>query len=159
MHHFDKYRGQFPIWVAVEVMSFGHLSKLFMNLLGRARSQIAKRVCGIPQEYFARVSRVREKHVCSLHPLVRQRTKNHPRFFGGKSLANDRLLAAVYISKRLFDSEKDWSKGLVINLQALVERYRDDIDLSRIGFPQDWVWVRMNFPLIGRCRGGGKGPA
>ena len=28
-HHLDNYEGQFPIWIAVELFSFGRLSKLF----------------------------------------------------------------------------------------------------------------------------------
>jgi len=30
-HHVEKYNGQIPIWVAIEVLSFRALSKLFSN--------------------------------------------------------------------------------------------------------------------------------
>lgn len=41
-HHLQKYGGQFPIWVAVEVLSFGTLSKLYANLLPEDKGSIAK---------------------------------------------------------------------------------------------------------------------
>lgn len=31
-HHIDNYDSNFPIWVVIEVMSFGQLSKMFKNL-------------------------------------------------------------------------------------------------------------------------------
>lgn len=32
VHHKSKYEGEFPFWVAIEVISFGELSKLYKNL-------------------------------------------------------------------------------------------------------------------------------
>jgi abortive infection bacteriophage resistance protein len=40
-HHKAKYGGQFPIWVATEVMSFGTLSKLFNNMKAEDKKRIS----------------------------------------------------------------------------------------------------------------------
>lgn len=40
MHHKSKYSGEFPFWVAIEVISFGELSKLFRNLLKKVRTRL-----------------------------------------------------------------------------------------------------------------------
>lgn len=52
-HHFEKYNGNFPIWVAVELFSFGTLSKFFKNMKSKDREFISKQHYGfllyIPQ--------------------------------------------------------------------------------------------------------------
>src|SRR5699024_3808997 len=42
IHHKAKYKGLFPFWVAIEVMSFGELSKLFRNLPRKIKGRIIK---------------------------------------------------------------------------------------------------------------------
>lgn len=42
MHHKSKYRGEFPFWVAIEVISFGELSKLFRNLHDMIKVKVVK---------------------------------------------------------------------------------------------------------------------
>src|SRR5699024_2767803 len=42
IHHKAKYNGVFPFWVAIEVMSFGELSKLFRNLLRQSKMKVIK---------------------------------------------------------------------------------------------------------------------
>ena len=41
-HHKDKYNNRYPMWVIVELMSFGDLSKLFNNLLDEDKNQLSK---------------------------------------------------------------------------------------------------------------------
>lgn len=144
IHHFDKYKGQFPIWVAVEVMSFGVLSKLFMNLHGRDRSRIAKQAYGVPHEHLGSWLEclVYVRNMCAHYTrLYDKELKIKPKLFSRPAIENDRLFAAVYVSKRLFDPRKDWNNDFIAGLQSLVDQYKDDIDLGRIGFPQDWLKV------------------
>ncbi|BCJ85846.1 hypothetical protein skT53_08310 [Effusibacillus dendaii] len=51
-HHFEKYEGKIPIWVAVEVLSFGALSKLFSNLKNEDKNDIAKNNYRVPAIYL-----------------------------------------------------------------------------------------------------------
>lgn len=48
-HHNDKYEGRFPIWVAVEMFTFGMLSSLYSIMLSEDRKEIAGRYDTKPQ--------------------------------------------------------------------------------------------------------------
>lgn len=41
-HHYEKYGGQFPIWVAVEIFTMGNIHKLYDNLKRKYQKAIAK---------------------------------------------------------------------------------------------------------------------
>ena len=41
-HHKDIYEGKFPIWVLVELLTFGSLSRLFKNLTSEVRDEICR---------------------------------------------------------------------------------------------------------------------
>ena len=73
--------------------------------------------------------------------MKKPQLKIKPKLFSRSAIENDRLFAAVYVSKRLFDPRKDWNNDFVAGLQSLVDQYKDEIDLGRIGFPQDWQRV------------------
>lgn len=142
IHHFEKYQGSFPIWVAVETMSFGILSKLYMNMRGLDRSTIAKRVYGIPQEYLGSwmESLVYVRNMCAHYTrLYDKELKIKPLLFRDVSFSNDRLFAVLFICKRLYAPAREWNNGLLLNLQSLIDQYKDRVDISRLGFPEDWL--------------------
>jgi abortive infection bacteriophage resistance protein len=51
-HHIKKYEGILPVWVAVEVLSFGALSKLFSNMKIVDQNQIAMNNYRVPAVYL-----------------------------------------------------------------------------------------------------------
>lgn len=52
-HHNDIYDGKFPIWVLVELLTFGSLSRLFKNLTPEVRNEICRNNYGkINDEYI-----------------------------------------------------------------------------------------------------------
>lgn len=50
LHHRDSYDGQYPIWVAMEFLDFGDVSRLYANLLDADREQIAAWFGWVPPE-------------------------------------------------------------------------------------------------------------
>lgn len=53
-HHNDIYEGKFPIWVLVELLTFGSLSRLFKNLTSEVRDEICRNNYGkINDKYIA----------------------------------------------------------------------------------------------------------
>lgn len=51
-HHFQKYDGEFPIWAAIEVTSFGFLSKFYRNLSEDLKRHIAKNYYNVTYLYM-----------------------------------------------------------------------------------------------------------
>lgn len=50
IHHKENYRGYLPLWAAVEVISFGTLSKLFCNLNDCDRKYFSKKYYGVTDD-------------------------------------------------------------------------------------------------------------
>ena len=51
-HYKEKYNGVYPIWVAVEEMTFGTISKFYKNMAKEDRQAISKEFYGISREYI-----------------------------------------------------------------------------------------------------------
>lgn len=71
-HHQQRYGGLLPIWVAVEIMDWGMLSRLYRMAPTRARNEIA-RVCNLRAPQL-------ESWLKSLN-IVRNMTAHHARIF------------------------------------------------------------------------------
>jgi abortive infection bacteriophage resistance protein len=144
-HHNNKYGGQFPIWVSVEVLSFSTLSKLFSNLKNEDKRKIAKDYYGVPYVYISTWLRVLSvvRNICAHYGrLYGRRINTQPRLDSDdRALGFDasRVFAAIFLMKKLYVDEQAWNY-FVINLQALVDQY-DEVDCNLMGFCKEWYKV------------------
>lgn len=147
-HHFYKYEGNIPVWVAIEVLSFGTLSKLFSNMKNEDKNYIARRNYRIPAIYLESwlkcLSYVR--NICAHYGRLYNRPlTSKPRLdYQSKKLGiqQNRIFTHLYVLKQLIPERKKWS-DFVIRLEALLSEYNDVIELERIGFPEDWEAILM----------------
>mgnify|MGYP000924659592 CR=1 FL=1 len=146
-HHEVKY-GAFPVWVAIEVTTFGLLSRIYSNLKKDARAAIARMYYGVSDKYLASwlhaLSTLR--NICAHfgrtynRPLVIK-----PKMYGSdikKGIKNDSIFAALILMGRLTRSWGGWS-SFVSNIEALVGQY-DFVNLDLMGFPEDWYALLSN---------------
>lgn len=140
-HHRTKYNSVFPFWVAIEVLSFSALSKLFRNLHDKDRLYISK-------HYY----KTHSKYIQSwLHTLttIRNICAHHGRLYGKKltikpllfselssKVNNDDLFAAVIILGKLLNTTE--RRSLSTTLTVLIDQYHEYIDISNMGFPENW---------------------
>ena len=140
-HHFKKYDGIIPIWAAIEVTSFGFISKLYRNLNEDIKKHIAKVYYNVPYYYLESwlqsLSNVR--NVCAHYGrLYNKKLTFKPRLFKeeSKQFDNQLIFAAIYIIQRLLTRAE--GNRFITDLEALVLEYEDDIDFAHIGFPSNW---------------------
>lgn len=136
-HHKNNYNGEFPFWVAIEVLSFGDLSRLFKNLLKRNQKEVIKDF----NVYFLAVPQW-------LHSLsyLRNVCAHYGRLYGKdlmikppvnkKVLNNNRVFATIFYLSRLLHEED--RINLTNELKILIKEYSNNIDLNEIGFPSEW---------------------
>ena len=140
IHHRENKNGIFPIWAAIEEMSFGTLSMFYKNMLDKDRTAIASEFYGLSRMYVetymqcAVVARNIAAHGgrfynrIHLNPSVKlPRKLSH--------LANDRPFAYVFAIFMLLPDEKkmDFVRALRRSFQKhpfAQPRY--------LGFPQNW---------------------
>lgn len=141
-HHIENYAGHFPIWVAVEVFSFGMLSKFYSNLKPDDRRQIAKDLgCGPDHLKSWLVCLAYVRNSCAHYArLYYQQLTALPRLPRGRYMnGNNKVFDAIYVMKFLYPDLTKWKSSFVQPLHALVDECQEDINLSDIGFPVDWL--------------------
>lgn len=147
-HHVKKYGGLFPIWVVIELVSFGVLSKIYSNLLDSDKDIIAN-------FYNAKGAYVKTwlyslstlRNICAHYGrLYNRRMKITPRLFAADrkiGIKNDTVFASIYVIGRLSKDKMEW-RHFVTKLAALIEEY-EVVDLRCIGFPKDWETILRSF--------------
>ncbi|OPX90272.1 MAG: Abi-like protein [Pelotomaculum sp. PtaB.Bin104] len=153
-HHIDKYGRRFPIWVAVELFSFGMLSKFYANMKINDQKDIAKKIfkTGPKQlrSWLICVTDLRNRcaHYMRIyfHKLV-----NYPRLPNGPyALCSQRIFDIIYVMKYLFLNHDKWKNSVVRELEALINEYSMDIQLRYIGFPENWLELLEERPVSPR---------
>ncbi len=149
--HNDKYAGQFPIWVAVEVMSFGDLSKLYCILPTCLKKKIAYTYDGLDESLLtnwihcfsslrnlcAHNSRIYARNIpTSIKVETNIQTKisdltNH------KFRINPHSLFACLLAIGRISNGNVWNVFLD-DFNDLLLKYIATVDLNRLGMPHQW---------------------
>ncbi|MCA1320352.1 Abi family protein [Bacillus tianshenii] len=145
-HHFKNYEGNIPIWVAIEVTSFGLISKLFRNINDDLKKLICKKYYDIPYVYIVSWMQTlaNVRNICAHYGrLYNKKLTFKPRMFkeDKKNIDSQKLFAAIHIIQRLLI--KSEGQQFVQDLESLVKEYSEDINYLHIGFPQDWKEILL----------------
>lgn len=144
-HHKVNYDGIFPVWVALEVASFGLISRIFSNLNNVDKKLISKTYYNLPHRYI--------KSWLYVLSTFRNRCAHHGRIYNKKltikpvlhkidincEIRNDQVFSIVYILKKLLINPLEWTE-FVISLESLINSY-DMVDIELMGFPKNWISI------------------
>ena len=142
-HHIKKYAGEFPIWVVVEILSFGNLSKLFKNMRNEDKEMICETYYKIPFQYIQswlhNLSYTR--NVCAHYSRLYNKTfKVFPKFSNrDKKLFKQtrRIFDTIFILKKLIFNNQEWLNFT----EKLDNLFYDNPTVNKIllGFPDNWL--------------------
>lgn len=141
-HHIEKYQGNFPIWVSVELMSFGTLSSLYSILKDDDQKEIAKLYNTDPiylKNWILCLVEVRNicAHYTRLYNMpLKQNSKLYKENKKYKGKQN-KVFPVLLIIKRILNSNEQW-KSLLKDIQRTFKKYNGYFKLSFMGFPRDW---------------------
>lgn len=147
-HHNVKYHGQLPVWVAIEVLSFGSLSKLYSNMNNEDKNSIAKTNYKVPAVYLESWLKCFSyiRNICAHYGRLYNRPLTSKPRLNKKSLEmgiiSDRIFAHIYVLKELIQGD-EW-KLFVTKLEALITEYNNVVELDKIGFPEDWEAILIS---------------
>lgn len=155
-HNFDNYDGIIPVWAAIEVISFGTLSKIIKNLKTGPHSSysvLAKHygfysqknkfvvpsnkllsswlhsVC-VLRNLCAHNSRLYNKTICTFPEILEaDKTYPHP--------CHNGLYQVLLAMKYLRPNNEEWNK-FVFELESLINHNSKVINLKNMNFPYDW---------------------
>lgn len=140
-HHIRKYRSQFPIWGAVNLFTLGNLKYLYKNIPSRDRKNISREFNVSPKTLDSwidtlRILRNKLAHNMRLYETTFQKTPKLEKHHSIR-ITNNRLFANFVLLKYLLDDSEVWQSAIV-NLDKIFVKYQDSIELSSIGFSENW---------------------
>lgn len=150
-HHNDMYDGKFPIWVLVELLTLGSLSRLFKNLTPEVRDEICKSNYGkINDEYIGNWLQgcTILRNICAHRgrlfnrqiPFSLRLGKKDKQIFKDNNIsinkATKQLFAYLIVMKKMIPDEDVWST-FTSRLVDLKNKY-SFVRLDYYGFVEDW---------------------
>ncbi|MCL2020044.1 MAG: Abi family protein [Oscillospiraceae bacterium] len=141
-HHLTKYGGNFPLWVIVELFTLGDLSHFYADMKMADRKAISNQYNTTPKNlasWLICLTNLRNycTHYTRLYfnkfAAVPATPRGYPHVLG--KFVFDYILVLKFLSV----SNPDWNNSFVVQLEALLEKYQDYIDLAHLGFPQNWL--------------------
>jgi abortive infection bacteriophage resistance protein len=147
----QKYAGQFPIWVAVEVMSFGDLSKLYHLLPGPLKKKISSaydgldetlltnwiQCCAVLRNLCAHNSRIFSRNIpipIKIESATQTKISVDTK---GKFKAKPQTLFSYLLAIQRISNAKVWNSFLD-DFDLLLQKYSDVVEPIRLGMPYQW---------------------
>lgn len=140
-HHIEHYESQFPIWVAVELFSFGMLSRFYSDLLTPDKKLLASTLYHTTYRNLSSWLRCITdlRNICAHYGRLYYRLLPAiPANLPIPEQDKRRLWGAVLALKELYPSRDKWNNEYLPAMGALVAEYRGNISLRCIGFPDNW---------------------
>lgn len=140
IHHITKYEGKFPLWVIIEFFDFSDASKMYSQLDTKLQKEIARTfnsnsTCLSSWLYCLTHLRNCCAHYARIYNTIMISMPVTPKNY--KSKFNKTIFSYLLVVKEILKNTNDWV-NFVIELAALIEEYKDDIELYRLGFPSNW---------------------
>lgn len=141
-HHNAKYGGHFPLWVAIELFTFGNLSSLYEIMQKNNKNNIAKLYNTTSQHLGGWILAFLEvRNLCAHYGrLYNMPLKQTPYLFSEfRQYRTDknRLFPVVTAIKVMMKGNMLYWDFLD-ELRKIMSDYSDVVNLSFIGFPENW---------------------
>ena len=155
-HHYENHDGAIPLWAAVEVMSFGTLSKVVKTLETgkdsafsvliqhyRFKNVSGKEVNPSKKMFTSWVQAVSiMRNICAHNSRIYNRTINiAPELINDDKISPLPRYSGLYqvlmAMKYLRPTDKAW-EAFTVELMQLLKNYADVVELPRLNFPSDW---------------------
>ena len=149
--HREKYGGQFPIWVAVEVMSFGDLSKMYSLLPRGLQKNIANsydyldetllinwiHCASVLRNVCAHNGRLYNRNIPTPITIESSMQSYISGISDGKFTVYPQTFFAYLLALRRISTKESWER-FMSSFHQLVQKYDGIVDLRKLGFPYQW---------------------
>lgn len=141
-HYNLKHDGKFPLWVAMELFSFGTLAFFFKDMHEQDKKKLAN-------DYYKCSPSCLDNWIFCLNDL-RNYCAHYNRLYGNKfeilpkppkdceiELKND-VFGYMIVMKQLYHDRNNWNERVVKPVTRLLRKNSDIVRLSDLGFPENW---------------------
>ena len=141
-HYNSKYGGKFPLWVMMELFSFGSLAFFYRDMKNGDKKELADEYYNCsPNELDNWVFCLNElrnscAHYCRLYGTSFPVDPKTPDDFPMTLSAN--VFGYIIVMKQIFHSHENWNERVVKPVSRILKKNADVIRLSDLGFPENW---------------------
>jgi abortive infection bacteriophage resistance protein len=136
----NKYRN-IPIWIAVELFSFGMLSRFYADMHVKDKKNIARSEFNLGyqqlESWLLCISTLRNRCAHYMRLYNAPFNKWPSSIKGGIELSN-KIFDYIYIIKYCYSDAEKWNQSVFAILEGLIYQYEEFIELNHIGFPENW---------------------
>ncbi|MCL2480402.1 MAG: Abi family protein [Spirochaetaceae bacterium] len=140
-HHKESYGDKFPIWVIIELFSFGMLSRFYNSLQTPDQKSLAKNLFNTNPKILKSWLRCCTdlRNICAHYGRLYFRIFGAiPAELGLDEKTKRRLFGAILALKKIYPNPDKWNKEIFKSISDLIHQYSKDINLRHIGFPVNW---------------------
>lgn len=141
-HYNTKYDGKFPLWVVMELFSFGTLAFFYKDMQNADKKALAN-------DFFKCSASEMDNWIFCLNEL-RNYCAHYNRLYGNHfpvmprtprgfepELEND-VFGYIIVLKQLYHDRSNWNECVVKPISRLLRKNSDAARLSDLGFPEGW---------------------
>ena len=142
-HYKKEYNDQYPIWVIIEALSFGNLSKFYSNMITADKTQLCNTF--YKGTHHDQIKNWMEcmvvlRNICAHHGRVFNRSMTKPNFRNRNFIIQpgyeNRIYSMLLIMKTLIDDDKMWNH-FVYELRYIMDKY-GFTHHQAMGLPSGW---------------------
>lgn len=154
-HHLNKYGGHFPIWAATELMTFGNIVSLFDIMKPDDQKEISSLYETTPGHLKSwMLSLVEIRNICAhYNRLYNMPLKQTPFLYKENRKyrsKQNKVFPVFLVIKRMLHGNEQW-ESFLRDIDVTLRKYSDVVNLSFIGFLQDWQEV-LSAPAYSKQR-------
>ncbi len=141
-HYNKKYRGNFPLWVIMELFSFGTLAFFYKDMHNADKKELAN-------VHYNCSSSDLDNWIFCLNEL-RNYCAHYNRLYGNSFPVEPRkphnfydelepnVFGYIMVMKQVYHAPQEWNRQVVKPLARMINQNADVIRLEHIGFPDNW---------------------
>ena len=139
-HHLENYDGKFPVWVISELFTFGMLSYFYSDMLTQDKKEIARQYNANYRNLGSWLRCCTDaRNICAHYGRLYYRVFTaSPSGFDLPESVRHRAWAVMLVIKALYPSHDKWLTEFMPRMISIMEKYRDDINLYHLAFPENW---------------------
>ena len=150
-HYNSKYGGKFPLWVVMELFSFGTLAFFYKDMQSADKKALAN-------DFYGCSASELDNWIFCMNEL-RNYCAHYNRLYGNRfpvlpktprdfepELSDD-VFGYIIVMKQLYHDKKNWNERVVKPISRMLKKNANAARLSDLGFPENWAKL-MSFSDI-----------
>ncbi len=149
-HYNKKYQGAFPLWVVMELFSFGTLAFFYKDMHAADKKHIANKFYGCSSSDL-------DNWIFCLNEL-RNYCAHYNRLYGNSfpvlpKTPNEldyelepNVFGYIMVMKQLYHNKENWNRCVAKPIIKQIGKNHDAVRLADLGFPEDWD-IKISFQI------------